>query len=294
LRLPAPIVLGAAAGMRVRAAFNALRYRRRSKMLIRYLVRQIGAAALTLALWPAGSALGAITMPDGDVFQDGSFENLLYGTTGKAALTPLLYVGEFGSTLPAKQQAGFELAYSYSFAGLGTSVFSVIYTITNNDFLPFTDLRFIVDVQPDGGGNAIPPTASDTTSEFWGAQRPGDPDKRQIHARTVLDTLVGRIASNDGLDDGDNSCVGACDAELALEWDIPQLAPGETWTIGVALVDDPSIMLSERWVRAIADGTSNTVLTVSAVPEPSTYAMLFGGLVVLGLAGWRRRAIAAA
>jgi hypothetical protein len=31
------------------------------------------------------------------------------------------------------------------------------------------------------------------------------------------------------------------------------------------------------------------VLTVTAVPEPATYALMLGGLLLLGCAGWRAR-----
>ena len=248
--------------------------------------------AAAMVLMPTASALAAVALPPaGDTLLDGSFINLSYGTNGTAALSPLLFVGDLANTQPvATQVLTTNLAYGYAVGGSGTSLFSVVYSITNVDSLPFTDLRFMAVVQPDGGARRPAPSALDTGSEsgFGAPKAPGDPDKRELFARLPASTLVTKTTAANGVADGSNNCAAAgCDLEMALEWDLPVLNPNETWRITLNLSDNPTSS-ANRWVRSTAVDPADSMLTLSGdaavVPEPSAYATLFAGLGLLALA----------
>ena len=80
-----------------------------------------------------------------------------YGTagpsgSGSAFVTPRLFISQFGDTLPPFQQvAGTDLGFQYSLEGLGTPNLLLHYVLRNNSSADnFTDLRFIVNVEPSG------------------------------------------------------------------------------------------------------------------------------------------------
>jgi len=245
-------------------------------------------AALAFLAMPAQTALATMELPGGDVLLNGAFNEIEYGATpGLAYATPFLFVSELGATdAPDTQAAVSDLAYEYTVAGLGTSVLTVTYSITNEGLNDFTDLRFMMDVQADGSGSF-----NDTATATWPAASAGDPDRYQI-ADFLLDNLVGDIQSNNGLDDSD-SCGGAvCDVDFALQWNIPELMPDEVWQIAVALSDDGTAS-SGRYLTATSFDTADTELTFSGtsrvVPEPGTGALLAGALAVLLARPARRR-----
>jgi hypothetical protein len=255
------------------------------------------AIAAAIVLIPATTAFATIALPPaGDTLLNGAFINLSYGNSGTAALSPLLFVGELANTLPPDTQvATTNLSYGYNLTGSGTPLFSVTYSITNIDILPFSDLRFMIVAQPDGGARRPIPSELDQASEggFALPKAPGDADKRELFSRSPATFLVNKTASGNGVADGANNCAPAgCNLDMALEWDLAVLNPNETWKIKVNLTDDPNVAAT-RCVRATSVGPADSVLTLTGnaelVPEPSTYAMLVAALGLMGFAGYYRR-----
>jgi hypothetical protein len=236
------------------------------------------ATALCCALLPV-AARATLQLPGGDALLNGAFDDLRYGATGTSYVTPLLYVGDLGATdSPSQQAAVTDLDYQYLLAGLGTPAASILYSITNTGIDPFTDLRFVLNVQADGSASF-----ADLVTVAFGAGSPGEPDSYQV-GDFAVDPLAGLIAANDGTDGSDACGAPACDADLALQWDLPTLAPGLTWTIRVSLSDDGSV-LSTRNLQATSADTDATVLMFSGfaqvVPEPGTALLIGLGLCAL-------------
>ena len=250
-------------------------------------LRVLGTAlvVLGLATLTPASATALLSLPGGDTLLNGSFDEIGYGATGTAYVTPLLYVGELSSTEPPESiDTVTDLSHEYLVDGLGTSLMLIRYSIRNDGVLPFTDLRFLVDVQADGSS-----AFTDLVDVVFGAAVVGDPDGFQVGDFGVL-PLTTALVSNDGTD-GSNACGAAvCDADLALEWDLPVLNPGFTWEITVGLSDDGTA-ISTRYLRATSAETADTSLVFSGaariVPEPTTVLLVALGLVALGGAGRR-------
>ena len=245
--------------------------------------RLLGLALLAaLVFAPVHAAHATLTLPGGDTLLNGAFDDLGYGATGNAYVTPYLYVGDLASTdSPSAQAAVTLLTYGYAIAGLGTANAKITYSFTNDDVSPFSDLRFIANIQPDGSGSF-----NDMVSEVWGAPVAGDPDERQL--ADFFDDLNVQIATNDGLD-GSDTCGGSCDADVALQWNLASLGAGATWQIVLSLADDGSAISGRRLVVTSVD-TTGTQLTLSGtamlVPEPSL--VVLSGLAGLALARRRR------
>ena len=242
----------------------------------------VGALGLPFA------AAANITLPGGDTTLDGAFADIRYGPSGggTAFVTPRLFVSQFGDTLPPVQQvAGTGLAFQYALNGVGTPNLLLHYVVRNTSSADsFTDLRFIVNVEPSGPGSFL-----DTVTQSWGAKGPFDPDAREIapYSPTPAANLLNRSESNNGVNNGVNGCgTSACDADFALQWNRAALAPGESWNIDIQLTDSAVIPPTERYLRAVSVDSATTLLTVSAVPEPAEYLLLSAGLAALG---WRLR-----
>ncbi len=241
------------------------------------------ALAVALLAVPA-LARATMTLPGGDTLLTGAFDDLRYGPTGAAYVTPLLYLGDLAATdAPGSQAAVTDLTYGYVLSDLGTPAASILYTIQNVGSDPFTDLRFMLNVQADGSSSFL-----DTVNVVFGAPGLGEPDQFQVGDFSV-DPVGSLLADHDGAD-GSNACGAAiCDADLALQWNLAALDPGRIWLVRIALSDDGT-RFSERYLQAIS-ADSDAVLTFSGfatvVPEPATALLLTAGLS--GLAACRRR-----
>lgn len=233
---------------------------------------------LAFALSPA-VARATLELPGGDTLLNGAFDDLRYGATGTSFVTPLLYLGDLGDTDgPSEHAAVTDLAFQYAVLDLGTPTLSLVYEIANQGTEAFSDLRFMLNVQADGSNSFL-----DLVTVAFGAGAPGEPDAFQV-GDFAVDSLGSVLAANDGAD-GSNACgVLACDADLALQWNLPSLAPGAIWQIEVALSEDGTAR-STRFLQATSADTDVTTLTVSGlatvVPEPTTLLLLGLGLGVL-------------
>jgi hypothetical protein len=243
-------------------------------------------AILAALVWlPSSGAVATMTLPGGDTLANGAFNEIKYGVTGDAFATPFLFVSELGSTEPPSDHAAVsELTFGYALAGLGTPALTITYSITNDGLADFNDLRFIMNMQVDGSGSF-----NDTTEATWGAAAPGTPDQYQIDDFFTGD-LIGKIQANNGLDGSDACGMAVCDADLALQWNIPSLAPSEVWIVMVGLSDDASTLSGNRYLTATSFDTADTQITFSGtstvVPEPSTALLVLAGLA--GIAGASR------
>lgn len=260
------------------------------------LSRITGALALVAGIAATGPAAAAINLgPQGDDLQNGAFNQMSFGAAGRANILPLLYVGDLGGTGSAKSFVdGTDLSFDYDIIGLGTSIVTVTYTVTNDEFGSgaFNDLRLMVATRAKGD-----PAALDTAAAtgFGGAPAPGQAVQfRVFDAGAGGDSPVAQIINANGLN-GANACGAGCLPEMALQWNRASLDTGDTWTVSFQLIDDPSLVAGGRYLQSTSLGAGGASLIVGnpvPVPEPSTYALLFGGLGMLALARRRRRAIA--
>lgn len=245
--------------------------------------------AATVASLLAGPATAAVSL--GTDWGNGDFDDVQYGDTGLAYVTSFLYVGDLSSTESPTDITSTTsgLDYDYAVNGLGSGMMEVTYRFTNEDVLPWSDMRFMVNVQADGSV-----TFNDSATVQWGAKGDsGDPDHYQVEEWGMgplgASTLQSAIVSNNGLADT-NTCGTPCDVDMALEWDLASLEPGQIWTITVGLADDGS-RLSERFLAATSVDTANTELTFSGnatvVPAPGALLLMASALAGIATAGRR-------
>lgn len=245
------------------------------------------ACTFTVCTLSTGTALGAVSLPGGDIWLSGEFDEINYGETGLAYIKPFLYVGDLAATdSPGSHATVTNLDYSYQFSGEGTSMMKISYVIKNMDPAAFTDLRFFVDVQADGSDSF-----NDIAKLTWPTKGANDPDHFQVVDWLSVD-LPTEIVFSNRLNDT-NACGNAvCDVDFGLQWNLASLDPGQTWQITLGLSDDGS-SLSGRMLQAISADTANTILTASGtatatvVPLPASAILMTTGL--LGLAGMGRR-----
>jgi putative cofactor-binding repeat protein len=259
--------------------------------------KTLGALALALTLGGFNPAFATILISDNN--KDGSFSgtDISYGDgSANAVITPLLFISDFGNTkTPADQTQGAGIGYSYHIGGSG-SLREIDYTFTNNrkpsDLFPDVNgLRFMLDVIAFGSGNA---TTTDKASDHWAVSKaPGNPDKRQIQDFNAA-PLSPILVSNNGIPtDGGNNCAPAgCTTDFGFEWDLNKLTPGQSWTIAVSLIDNPSLVNGGgRYLQADSVDVAGNTLIVgdpALVPEPRSYVLLAIGLSLLALFAHRR------
>lgn len=195
---------------------------------------------------------------------------------------------------PPQQVQGTDPRFSASVGRNGTSVLDILQTISNTGVTDtFTDLRFMPGVQPDGGG-ALGASAMflDNVSEFREATAPGDADARQVQSLPADpgNALVGSMASDNGVTDGASACPVACDADVGLHWSRASLAPGETGSTGIGLVDDPAPGGGRCHLVATfanAAGKQFFVGNAQFVPGAGIQARLIAGRTVVAVRGIR-------
>lgn len=242
----------------------------------------------------SGLAHAAIMLPNGDNFLNGTVE-FTWGSNGSARIDPALYVGgntDFPTGLdtvflpPSGVAASTGLDFSYSIGGLGTDNAHITYRIANNTSTAWTNLRFIGDVSGD---------TFDTQMELASAQGAGggagDP------ARFGIDDFInGDLFLNDVLNTGEldnaNHCLGACQSEGALQWNLDALGQGKVWEIDVLLSELGAIQ-SQRWLEFALTDAGGTVLdpaqvltysgTAVVVPLPPSLLVFSAALLALGL-----------
>lgn len=256
----------------------------------RSLRRTLALAAAALA----GAAQADVTAPV-PPSASGDFVNIAYGNGGDIyELQPYLYVNGLGGASAAATVAARNTALSFSFTSFSLDARMLVlqYTLSNLSTVEsFDQIRFMVWANPDGD----PFVYADTVSEKWGAALAGDPVRRESMALGVDNIPSGFVLNNnltDGAPAGDCASAAGCDATFALQWNTPTLAPMTRFVVQLGLSDDGRA-LSSRYLTATAVNTPDTVLTfsgtgvVTAVPEPSAWALLLCGLI--GLHGWARR-----
>ena len=162
------------------------------------------ATGLLLGALAAGQASAAISLPGGDVLQDGSFNQATYGAGGRMNITPLLYSSDLLEiNSPAAVVLGTDLSYAYN-AGFSfaDSVFTLTYTITNDAFAvdAFDDLRFFVNVRAKGQAGF---------NDIVGSGLPAgtDPDSFQVFDGGVAPPVLDRITATPNLN---GSTQGTC------------------------------------------------------------------------------------
>lgn len=249
--------------------------------------RPVHFALLPAMLIWATPAPAAFNLPGGDVWLDGSFQGFTYGFAGVANLTPRLYVGELGETLPPFDQIlGTGLEFSYAPPVFGASVLTVTYTLTNNDFDAWHDLRFFLDLKAKGQAGSLDTGAA---TGFGIPPKAGEPDQFRIFDFDAAgDKPLQLIEAGNALNGTSAAaCAVGCYTDLALQWNLAELAVGNTWQITATLVDNPALVGGGRYLSATSLGSDGSQIffgSVQPVPEPETYLMLLAGL---GLVAWR-------
>ena len=252
----------------------------------------------------SGAANAAIVLPNGDNFLNGTIE-FKWASNGSARIDPALYIGgnaDFPTGLdtvflpPANVAAGTGIDFGYSISGLGTGTARITYRISNNTGTEWRNLRFIGDVSGD-----IFDTQMELASVKGAGGGAGDP------ARFGIDDFIqGNLFLDDVLNKGEldnaNHCLGACESEGALQWNLDALGQGKVWKIDV-LLSELGVVQSQRWLEFELTDAGGAVLdprqmltysgTATVVPLPPSLLMFGAALLSFRLVsrGQHRRLI---
>ncbi|MEF7615676.1 PEP-CTERM sorting domain-containing protein [Aquincola sp. MAHUQ-54] len=256
------------------------------------------AAAAALACAAALPAHAVLTPSSGPDIA-GNLSDIAYGGSGNVfQVAPMLFINGLGAAGAPNSVVGGNAALSYdvTLSGGGTGLLTIDYRITNKSTTDsFNQLRFMVFANPDGEQlNFL-----DTVAEKWDAAVAGDPVRREVHAfpSDPFDAIGARFAVNNNLTDAapDAACLAAsgCDAVMGLQWNAAVLNPNESFVVRLAL-SDTGQAVSGRFLTFAGVGAVDTTLTVSgfsqvtAVPEPSTWALCLAGLAAVASLARRR------
>lgn len=211
-----------------------------------------------------------------------------------AGLNAQTYVGNLNGSSASSTFAGFGVNTSLSSAGLGWTVLSgsnvIVFANTNN---------VVIDIGAEFGSyevaynTGVPLVANSTyTLSFTMGYVSGDYIGKASYA-FELDTYNGSYNILNSISGGPVSTNGGA---FSTSNPSGSLTATVTFTTGASVSSDP---IAIKWsstnagTTAFVDsnyfGFDNVTLSyVSAIPEPSTYAAIFGGLA-LGFVVWRRR-----
>ena len=82
-----------------------------------------------------------------------------------------------------------------------------------------------------------------------------------------------------------NTCGTSCITDLALEWDLALLTPGQSWDIHVKLLDRALLVTGGRYLQATSLDVPGNLLIVGnptlAIPEPEIYTLVMAGLALI-------------
>lgn len=187
---------------------------------------------------------------------------------------------------PGNVGAATGLEFGYSISGLGTDTARITYRLANNTGTEWRNLRFIGDVSGDTFDAQM--ELAKVAGAGGGA---GDPARFGID-----DFLTGNLflddVQNKGELDNANHCLGACESEGALQWNLDALGQGAVWEIDI-LLSQSGITQSQRWLEFAltdADGAvldPQQVLSYSGsavlVPLPPGLLMFSAALMTFGL-----------
>ena len=252
----------------------------------------------------SGTANAAIVLPNGDNFLNGTIE-FKWASNGSARIDPALYIGgnaDFPIGLdtvflpPGEVTAGTGLDFGYSVSGVGTGTARVTYRIGNNTGTEWRNLRFIGDVSGD-----IFDAQMELASVKGAGGGAGNPARFGIDDFHKGDLFLNDVQSKGELDNA-NHCLGACESEGALQWNLDALGQGKVWEIDV-LLSELGVTQSQLWLEFELTDTVGAVLdprqvltysgSAVVVPLPPSLLMFGAALLSFRLAprGQRRRLI---
>lgn len=189
-----------------------------------------------------------------------------------------------GSGTSAQLSYGLPTGISLSFTPIQTGPHDLLldYKFTNNTGAALTNFQFLYFLDADIGANFTDEWATQSGTPGGPGNSPssfqvGDPSLSSIFTNLMNGTL------NNQNDYPSSSSVG--DVSLALGFNVTTFTAGSTFDAQVLLSDQSTALSGFNFTQSDPVYT-NDFLTISAVPEPSSIALLSSGLI--GLLAWKR------